>query len=226
MPSFTKENSFSPEIADGNSGTALTINWNSGINQQVTLTGNCTFTFTAPIGGCRLTLRLVQDATGSRTVTWPGSVTWPTTAPTIATAANAVTIIEFYWDGTTYHGAMFFSAAGGGGSGFSAFTHITTSSTLSQASSQTLLITTTGGTTVATTCPASPVNGDVIFIHYKGSSVAHQPTLIGNTGQSVEKPDGSGTTTAAAGTATLPNITGWNGAFMWDSTDSVWYELE
>jgi Collagen triple helix repeat (20 copies) len=110
--------------------------------------------------------------------------------------------------------------------GDTVWTHVTSSSTLSQAALQRLLVTTTGGTTVATTCPASPNNGDVIVIHYKGSSVAHQPTLIGNTGQSVEKPDGSGTTTAAAGTATLPNITAWNGAFCWDSTDSVWYELD
>jgi hypothetical protein len=48
-------------------------------------------------------LKVIQDATGSRAVTWPASVKWPSgTAPTLSTAANAIDIVTFYYDGTSY----------------------------------------------------------------------------------------------------------------------------
>jgi hypothetical protein len=40
----------------------------------VTLTGNVTFTFAGAVDGQRLILEIIQDATGSRTITWPASV--------------------------------------------------------------------------------------------------------------------------------------------------------
>jgi len=93
------------EVDNGNSSTADTIDWTLGNKQKSTLTGNCTFTFTAPQGPCSLVLKLVQDATGSRTVTWPATVHWSGgTAPTLTTTLNKVDIITFYWDGTTYFG--------------------------------------------------------------------------------------------------------------------------
>lgn len=97
---------FGSEVDNGNSGAADTIDWGAGNKQKSTLTGNCTFTFTAPDGPCNLVLKLVQDGTGSRTVTWPASVKWPAgTAPTLTTDAAAVDIITFYFDGTSYFGA-------------------------------------------------------------------------------------------------------------------------
>ena len=93
------------EQDNGNSGTADTIDWTTGNKQKSTLTDNCTFTFTAPTGPCNILLRLVQDATGSRTVTWPATVKWPGgTAPTLTTTANAIDIVTFYYDGTNYNG--------------------------------------------------------------------------------------------------------------------------
>lgn len=97
-------------VAAGNSGTALTIDWNSGAMQTVTLTGNCTFTFTAPSvdtnNWVRLVLVLAQDGTGSRTVTWPSSVKWPAgTAPTLTTTASKADIITLLYNGTVYFGA-------------------------------------------------------------------------------------------------------------------------
>ena len=69
------------------------------------MTGNCTFTFTAPTGGvANLLLRLVQDATGGRTATWPATVKWPGgSAPTLTAAANAVDIVTCYKNGTNYY---------------------------------------------------------------------------------------------------------------------------
>lgn len=101
---FTKTVSFT-EIDNGNSSTADTIDWTQGNKQKSTLTGNCTYTFTAPGSPTSLVFKLVQDATGSRTVTWPAAVHWSGgTAPTLTTTANKVDIITFYYDGTTYFG--------------------------------------------------------------------------------------------------------------------------
>ena len=95
---------FNGEVDNGNSSTADTITWNSGNMQKSTMTGNCTYTFTAPSSPARLQLKLIQDATGSRTATWPVAVKWPGgTAPTLTTDANAVDIVTFWYDGTNYN---------------------------------------------------------------------------------------------------------------------------
>ena len=81
---------------NGNSGTAITIDWSRGDWQRVTLTGNCTFTFSNMVDGMRYTLELIQDATGSRTVTWPGAVVWSGgIAPTLTTTASKRDFIGF-----------------------------------------------------------------------------------------------------------------------------------
>ena len=102
---FGAKTAYFTETDNGNSGTADTIDWTLSNKQKSTLTGNCTFTFTAPPGPCSLILKLVQDATGSRTVTWPATVHWSGgTAPTLTTTASKVDLISFYYDGTTYFG--------------------------------------------------------------------------------------------------------------------------
>ncbi len=97
---------FNGEVDNGNSGTADTIDWGTGNFQKSTLTGNCTYTFTAPSGPARLTLKIIQDATGSRTVTWPASVKWSGgTAPTLTTTASRIDFVTFWYDGTSYFGS-------------------------------------------------------------------------------------------------------------------------
>lgn len=92
-------------VDDGNSSTADTIDFSAGNVHKSTLTGNCTYTFTAPAAGSVVILKVVQDATGSRTATWPAAVHWSGgTAPTLTTTANKVDIFTFYYDGTTYFG--------------------------------------------------------------------------------------------------------------------------
>lgn len=98
--------------AVGNSGTALTLDAASasGYIKTITLTGNCTFTFTGATAGLAATLELVltQDATGSRTVTWPASVKWSGGAPVLSTTAAAVDRLVFtsYNGGTTWFGDL------------------------------------------------------------------------------------------------------------------------
>lgn len=93
------------EIDNGNSGASATIDYTTGNKQKITLTDNATLSFTAPGGACNLILKLVQDGTGSRTVTWPAAVIWPGgSAPTLTTTAGATDMISFYYDGTNYLG--------------------------------------------------------------------------------------------------------------------------
>jgi hypothetical protein len=89
---------------------AATISWNpsSGLNASVTLADNRTLSFsTAPPTGAYGTLVVKQDATGGRTLTLP-SVTnrilgsSSTTTIGLSTAANAIDIVNFYFDGTHY----------------------------------------------------------------------------------------------------------------------------
>lgn len=93
------------ETDNGNSSTADTIDWTLSNKQKSTLTGNCTFTFTAPPGPCSLVLKILTGA-GSFTATWPASVKWSGgTAPTITTTASRADIITFYYDGSVYYGS-------------------------------------------------------------------------------------------------------------------------
>lgn len=61
------------EYNAGNSGTSLTINWNNGYSQKITLTGNCTLSFSNPVNGQNYYLRILQDATGTRQVIFPAT---------------------------------------------------------------------------------------------------------------------------------------------------------
>lgn len=61
----------------GNSGTSKAIDWTAGNFQYVTMTGNCTFTFTAPSKSCVLHLIATQSS-GGHTMTLPAAVKWTT----------------------------------------------------------------------------------------------------------------------------------------------------
>ena len=86
------------------SGTALTLDAAAlaGYIKLITLTANCTFTFTGAVVGqaASLELVLIQDTTGGRTVVWPSSVRWSGGAPTLSTTASAVDRIVL----TSYNG--------------------------------------------------------------------------------------------------------------------------
>ncbi len=77
----------------------VSIDLNNGNVHSVTLTGNATLTFDNPVAtgdSSSFTLIVKQDGTGSRTVTWPGSVAWAAaTAPTLTTTANKFDVLAF-----------------------------------------------------------------------------------------------------------------------------------
>ncbi len=85
-------------------GATIAIDWNNGNYQKVTLGGNRTFTFANPIAGARYLLEIVQDATGSRTLTWP-TIKWAGgSLPALSTAAGYVDMIALSYDGANYIG--------------------------------------------------------------------------------------------------------------------------
>lgn len=95
----------------GNSGAAIALDLVNGNVQKLTLTANCTITLTSPSTGAMrsLTLLVFQDGTGSRTITWPGSVAWGNAgAPVLTTTAAKMDIISLFTvdGGTTWYGAL------------------------------------------------------------------------------------------------------------------------
>lgn len=87
----------------GTSGAAVTLTTDSV--QDITLTANATLTLpsvNADQTADRINVRLFQDNTGSRTVSWSGAITWATgPAPTLATAAGAMDEIELTYTAGT-----------------------------------------------------------------------------------------------------------------------------
>ena len=98
-------NGYTEENVVANTASAYTIDLDNGSLQILTLTGNCTFTFPTATSGKSFMLLLKQDATGSRTVTWPAAVKWPaSTAPTITSTASKADKYIFTADGTYWYG--------------------------------------------------------------------------------------------------------------------------
>lgn len=96
---------YTETVVTANTTTAYTINIANGTVQKLTLTGNCTYTFPTATAGQSFVLYQLQDATGSRTVTWPAAVKWPSgTAPTLTSTASKADIFAFTADGTNWLG--------------------------------------------------------------------------------------------------------------------------
>jgi len=104
----TFTNGYTEEVFTGNSSTAITLDLANGTVQIITLTGNCVYTFPTPVAGKSFTLIHLQDATGSRTVTWPSTVDWPSaTAPTLtSTALKADKFVFTAISGTSWLGSV------------------------------------------------------------------------------------------------------------------------
>ena len=81
-----------------------TIDWTLGNKYHFTFDNeNQIFTFTPPTNPCTLMLTLIQDAVGSRTITWPDTCKWPGGVEgTLTTTANARDKVALDWDGVQY----------------------------------------------------------------------------------------------------------------------------
>ncbi len=103
---------YSETVVIANTGSTYAVNLVNGNIFELTLTDNCTLSFSnAPTTGKAgsATLILHQDATGSRTITWPASVTWANSnEPTLSTSPSAVDIVQLFTTdgGTTWRGFL------------------------------------------------------------------------------------------------------------------------
>ena len=85
-------------------GSTSTLDTTLGFEYELDLTGNTTMAFTgAHSDGKTFSLLLCQDATGSRTITWPSDVVWSNdTIPTLTTTPLHADYILFYDNGTKW----------------------------------------------------------------------------------------------------------------------------
>lgn len=70
---------------------------------EVTLTGNVTFTASNAQSGSIFELIIIQDATGSRTGTFPANFKFSGGSKTLTTAANAIDKVNAVFDGTNWY---------------------------------------------------------------------------------------------------------------------------
>lgn len=93
--------------------STTTLNTSLGNVWEISLATNInTLAFTnVPTAGktYSMTLKLKQDATGNRSVTWPASIKWPAgTAPTLTATANKYDVIVLFTSdgGSTWTGSI------------------------------------------------------------------------------------------------------------------------
>ena len=90
-------------ITTASDGATVTFNLGLGNMHQVTLGGNRTLALSNATTGQVFFIKLIQDGSGSRTVTWFSGITWrgnSGSAPTLSTAANDVDTFMFICTGS------------------------------------------------------------------------------------------------------------------------------
>lgn len=98
-----KSNALSQTLTDG-----ATISWDTSLGRVATVTLGGARTLAAPTNlkvGTYI-LNVLQDATGSRTITWNSVFKWTGgVAPSLTTTANARDVFSFFSDGTNLYGS-------------------------------------------------------------------------------------------------------------------------
>ncbi len=85
-----------PVIFSDTDGATVTFDLNVSNVHTVTLAGNRTLALSNSAVGKKFIIRLVQDGTGSRTVTWFSTLKWSGgSAPTLSTTAGKVDVFGF-----------------------------------------------------------------------------------------------------------------------------------
>jgi hypothetical protein len=88
------------------SGSGFTFDVSAGYNAKITLTGNLNLIFSNTQAGEYYTLKVIQDGSGSHTLTLPPGckvIAGGAGGVVLTSAANAIDILTFYYDGTNYY---------------------------------------------------------------------------------------------------------------------------
>ena len=100
-PTFTT--AFTSTIYDnGNSGTSITLDPANGQSQKLTLTGTCAITLASVTGSVRFSVKLIQDATGLRDVTFTNTVLNPNEFVFTEGAAAQICNMTLFYDGEVW----------------------------------------------------------------------------------------------------------------------------
>ena len=85
------------------SGSTLSVNLATSLNQFITLNDTITLSFSSPpADGNIVRFKLTQSNSGSHTITWPSNVKWPSAvAPTLTTTTGQADFVQCLYDGTT-----------------------------------------------------------------------------------------------------------------------------
>lgn len=121
------------------------LNWNLSRQIKLTLTGDVTISrIQGGVEGEELRFFVAQDATGSRSLTWPGAIIWVgDTAPSLSSGGGDVDIFTFWKIAeNTYKGALVGVAPVGAGTGD------VSSNTASSVNNELVLFNGTGGKSV------------------------------------------------------------------------------
>lgn len=94
---------FAEEYDNGISGTSKTIDWNAAQKHRLILTANTTLSFIDPPGPGNFMLRLIQDGSGSRSVTWPVDARASGGKVILGGNPNSSTLLGIYFDNTNYN---------------------------------------------------------------------------------------------------------------------------
>ena len=94
--SVTVFTGFKTPLEDNTDGSTITFDLNSSNTHSVTLGGNRTLALSNASVGQKFIIRLTQDGTGSRTVTFFSTIKWAGgVAPTLTTTANKTDVFGF-----------------------------------------------------------------------------------------------------------------------------------
>ena len=97
--SFTQ--AYTPLVALGNSSAAFSVNAAASNVFSVTMTAASTMSITGAVAGQTVNVRIQQDGTGGRVMTWPGNFKWPGgTAGVLSTGASQIDLLVATYDGT------------------------------------------------------------------------------------------------------------------------------
>ena len=89
--------------ANGDGGAAATINWAQGNEQSITLTADCTLTFTNPKTPQMFRLITTQNVGGTHAISWPaGALSAGGAKPAPTQPGRSVDMFNIFWDGTNY----------------------------------------------------------------------------------------------------------------------------
>ena len=91
---------FKTPLEDNTDGATVTFDLNAANTHTVTLGGNRTLAISNETAGQKFIIKLVQDGTGSRTVSWFSTIKWAGgVVPTLTTTANKADVFGFICTG-------------------------------------------------------------------------------------------------------------------------------